>query len=89
MKEGLYMGFEPPDGGTTAFAVQSKHWSAEGLTFTIRTRYQLALEAVQADVMMYDRGTHGAYWYIERFPSPQSLAPTLSGTSSGSGKEEL
>ncbi len=74
MKEGLYMGFQPPDGGTTAFAVQSRHWSsAEGLAFAIRTRYQLALDAVQANVILYDRGTHGAYWYIQRFPSPQSL----------------
>lgn len=69
MRDGTYLPFSKGNGGATGWAVQYTSAARLGLRFQVRTRYQLKINAVNSNIILYDRGTRGAYLYMQKFPS--------------------
>lgn len=73
-QEGNWAPFSRHNGGRLHRGVQKTTWTRGPLTFHVRTRYVLNIQATHDNVVLYDRGTHSAHWYIQQFPSLNWIA---------------
>ena len=70
----------PGTGGSLGWFTQQMHWTAAGIVpFHARARYRESIvpgwKNNHDNIIMYDRNSHGHYWYITKFPWPSWLKP--------------
>lgn len=69
---GVWLPFSPRAGGAMGFRTQSSVWSAAawGLRFKVESRYNLLIHSAGPEnILLYNRHSDGAHWYVQKFRS--------------------